>query len=129
VELSNLVAYLVDDDLSIRRALTRLLKTMGMETFAFASAQAFLQAGPWEPEACLILDVQMPGMKGWDLLERLRAAGITLPVIIITAYNDVQTYECARQAGIVAYLRKPFDDQALLEALRQVHAQRHREPL
>lgn len=124
--LSNLVAYLVDDDPSIRRALMRLLKSLGVETVAFASAEAFLQAGPWMPDACLILDVQMPGMKGWDLLEYLRVAGIALPVIIITAYNDVQTYDRAMQAGIVAYLQKPFDDQALLEALRQAYTQRHR---
>ena len=125
--LSNLVAYLVDDDPSVRRALPRLLKSLGVETVAFASAEAFLQAGPWLPEACLILDVQMPGMKGWDLVEHLRASGSTLPVIIITAYNDAQTHDRARRAGIVAYLRKPFDDQALLEALRQAYAQRHRE--
>jgi len=124
--LSNLVAYIVDDDLSIRRALTRLLKSLGVETVVFNSAEAFLQAGPWDLEACLILDVQMPGMKGWDLLEHLRAAGIALPVIIITAYNDAQTHDRAMQAGIVAYLQKPFDDQTLLEALRQAYMQRPR---
>jgi two-component system response regulator FixJ len=70
--------------------------------------------------------MEMPGMKGLDLLEHLHKAGITLPVIIITAYHDVQTYNRAMQAGIVAYLRKPFDDQALLEALRQAATQRHR---
>jgi FixJ family two-component response regulator len=122
--LSNLVVYLVDDDLSIRRALTRLLKSLGVETVVFTSAEAFLQAGPWASEACLILDVQMPGMKGWDLLEHLRVAGIALPVILITAYNDAQTHDRAMQAGIVTYLRKPFDDQTLLEALRQASAQR-----
>ena len=124
--LSNLVVYLVDDDVSIRRALTRLLKSLGIETVAFASAEAFLQAGPWAPEACLILDVHMPGMKGWDLLEHLRTAGIALPVIIITAYNDAQTHDRAMQAGIVAYLQKPFDDQTLLEALWQAYRPRHR---
>jgi FixJ family two-component response regulator len=126
--LPHLVVYIVDDDLSIRRALTRLLKSLGVETVVFASAEAFLQAAPWALEACLILDVQMPGMKGWDLLEHLRAAGIALPVIIITAYNDAQTYDRALQAGIVAYLQKPFDDQALLTALRQAYEQRHRGP-
>ena len=128
VGLSNLVAYLVDDDPSIRRALPRLLKSLGVQTVAFASAEAFLQAGPWVPEACLILDVEMPGMKGLDLLEHLHTAGIRLPVIIITAYHDVQTYNRAMHAGIVAYLRKPFDAQELLEALRQARAQMHRGP-
>jgi two-component system response regulator FixJ len=120
------VAYLVDDDPSVRRALPRLLKSLGVETVAFASAEAFLQAAPWLSEACLILDVQMPGMKGWDLVEHLRVSGNPLPIIIMTAYNDAQTHDRARRAGIVAYLRKPFDDQVLLEALRQAYAQRHR---
>jgi FixJ family two-component response regulator len=124
--LSNLVVYIVDDDLSIRRALTRLLKSLGIKTVVFASAEAFLQADAWASEACLILDVQMPGMKGWDLLEHLRAAGVALPVILITAYNDAQTYDRAAPAGIVAYLQKPFDEQTLLEALRQASAQRLR---
>lgn len=128
VGLSNLVAYLVDDDPSIRRALPRLLKSLGVQTVAFASAEAFLQAGPQRPDACLILDVEMPGMKGLALLEHLQTSGIILPVIIITAYHDVQTYTRATQAGVVAYLRKPFDDLALLEALRQAYAQRHRGP-
>jgi FixJ family two-component response regulator len=129
VGLSNLVAYLVDDDPSIRRALPRLLKSLGVQTIAFASAEAFLQAGPWVPDSCLILDMEMPGMKGVDVLEHLHKAGIILPVIIITAYHDVQTYSRAMQAGIVAYLRKPFDDQELLEALRQAAVQRHKGPL
>jgi FixJ family two-component response regulator len=124
--LSNLVAYIVDDDLSIRRALARLLKSLGVETVAFDSAEAFLQASPCALEACLILDVQLPGMKGWDLLQHIRTAGIALPVILITAYNDAQTHDRAMQAGIVAYLQKPFDDQTLLEALRQAYVQRPR---
>lgn len=126
MELSNLIAYLVDDDLSIRRSLPRLLKAHGVKTVTFASAEAFLQAEPWVPEACLILDVQMPGMKGWDLLEHLHTIGIALPVIIITAYHDVQTPHRAMQAGIVAYLRKPFDQEELLEALEQAYTQRRR---
>src|SRR4029450_3338212 len=84
--LSNLVAYIVDDDLSIRRALTRLLKSLGVGTVVFNSAEAFLQAGPWALEACLILDVQMPGMKGWDLLEHLRTAGFALSGVILPGF-------------------------------------------
>jgi two-component system response regulator FixJ len=124
VDVSNLVVYLVDDDASVRRALTRLLRSIGLETFAFASAAAFLRAGPWVPEACLILDVQMPDMTGWELLDHLQASGISLPVIIITAYNNVHMRDRTRQAGVVAYLQKPFDDQALLEALQRARSQR-----
>jgi FixJ family two-component response regulator len=120
---ANLVVYVVDDDASVRRAVTRLLRAHGLQTVAFASAEAFLQARFWEHKACLILDVQMPRMTGWELLVELKAAGRTLPVIIITAYNEEPTPERAQQAGIVAYLRKPFDEQALLEALQRVNAQ------
>jgi FixJ family two-component response regulator len=120
---ANLVVYVVDDDASVRRAVTRLLRAHGLQTVAFASAEAFLQARFWEPKACLILDVQMPRMTGWELLVELQTAGRTLPVIIITAYNEEPTPERAQQAGIVAYLRKPFDEQTLLEALQRVNAQ------
>jgi FixJ family two-component response regulator len=123
VHAANLVIYLVDDDASIRRALTRLLKSVGLGTFA--SAEAFLQASPWIPEACLILDVQLPGMTGWGLVDHLRATNAKMPVIIITAHHDNQTQDRAREAGIVAYLRKPFNDQELIEALQRVIAQRH----
>ena len=125
---ANLVIYLVDDDASIRRALTRLLKSIGLETFAFASAEAFLQASPWIPEACLILDVQLPGMTGWGLVDHLRATHTKMPVIIMTAYHERQTQDRAREADIVAYLRKPFNDQELIEALQRVIAQRHAGP-
>ena len=119
---ANLVVYVVDDDASVRRAVMRLLRAHGLSTVAFASAEAFLQAGPWRPGACLILDVQMPGMTGWELLAELEATGRTLPVIMITAYSEEPTPERARQVGMVAFLRKPFDEQALLEALQRVHA-------
>jgi FixJ family two-component response regulator len=125
---TNAVVYVVEDDASVRRAVTRLLRAHGLRTMAFVSAEAFLQTGPWGPEACLILDVQMPGMTGWELLAELEATGRTLPVIIITAYNEEPTPEQARQAGIVAYLRKPFDEQVLLEALQRVQTQRPSRP-
>jgi two-component system response regulator FixJ len=72
--------------------------------------------------ACLLLDIQMPGMTGWELLAELKKTNRALPVIIITAYNEEPTPEQAQQAGIVAYFRKPFDEQALLVALQQACA-------
>jgi FixJ family two-component response regulator len=128
VRAANLVIYLVDDDASVRRALTRLLKSISLDTVAFPSAEAFLQASPWVVEACLVLDVQLPGITGWELVDHLRATNITMPVIIITAYNDRQTQDHARNADIVAYLRKPFDDQELIVALQRVIDQRRVEP-
>lgn len=124
----NLMIYLVDDDASVRRALTRLLKSIGLDTVTFASAEAFLQARPWVPEACLLLDVQLPGMMGWELVDYLRAIDRKIPVIIMTSYNDRQTQDHAMEADIVAYLRKPFHDQELIAALQRVISQRRAEP-
>jgi FixJ family two-component response regulator len=128
VQATNLVIYLVDDDASVRRALIRLLKSLGLHTFAFASAEAFLLASPWNLEACLILDVQLPGMTGWDLVDHLRAINTLMPVIIITAYDESQPHDRTRAAGIVAYLRKPFNDQELIAALQRVMGERDEEP-
>jgi len=117
---ANLVVYVVEDDASVRRAVTRLLRAHGWRVVAFDSADAFLRARPWEPVACLLLDIQMPGMTGWELLDELGKIDSALPVIVITAYSEEPTPEQAQQAGIVAYLHKPFDEQVLLEALQRV---------
>ena len=113
------VVYIVDDDASVRRALTRLLRSAGLEAAAFDSAEAFLQAGRQEQPGCLVLDVRLAGMTGLELLDQLTAAGIALPVIIITAHDDAQVRTRAARAGVVAYLRKPFDDHALLAAIQR----------
>jgi FixJ family two-component response regulator len=113
------VVYIVDDDASVRRALIRLLRSAGLEAVAFASAEAFLQAGLQEPSACLVLDVRLAGMTGLELLDQLTAAGSSLPVIMITAHDDAQVRTRAARAGVVDYLRKPFDDHALLAAIQR----------
>jgi FixJ family two-component response regulator len=115
-----LVIAIVDDDVSMLRALRRLLRSVGFAVVTFASAEEFLQSGLQAHIGCLILDVMMAGMSGLDLLERLAASAVTLPVIIITAYADEQTRRRAEQAGVVAYLRKPFEEEALLEAIQRV---------
>jgi FixJ family two-component response regulator len=108
---------LVDDDLSVRRALPRLLKSAGYETRAFASGHELLSSGFGNAADCLVLDVHLDRTTGFDLLERLRAAGSAAPVIFITAYDDDGTREQARAAGAAAYLRKPFDGTTLLDAI------------
>jgi FixJ family two-component response regulator len=85
----------------------------------FASAEAFLQAGLPQHQGCLVLDVRLTGMTGLELLEQLTAAGVSLPVILITAHDDVQVRARASSAGVLAYLRKPFDDEALLAAIQR----------
>jgi FixJ family two-component response regulator len=116
VESTRPVIAIVDDDAAICRALTRLVHVVGWSAVAFASAEAFLQAGVQEPSDCLILDIRLPGMSGIELLEHCVAAGMSLPVILITAHNDVQV---RRRAAAVAFLHKPVDEQDLLQAIRR----------
>ena len=113
------VIAIVDDDVSVQRALARLLRAMGWQAVTFASAEAFLQADGQMSLACLMLDVWLPGMSGVALLEHLGALGRTLPVILITGRDDVQMRLRAAQMGVVAYLRKPLDEQDLLRALQR----------
>ena len=109
--------YVVDDDASICRATMRLMKSAGLSAQAFTSAEEFLQFSRPTAADCLLLDIQMPGMNGLDLQRQLRRSGIQIPVIVITAFDDEQTREAARSTGAVGYFRKPFDDQALLDAI------------
>jgi FixJ family two-component response regulator len=116
------VIAIVDDEVSMLRALRRLLRSSGFAAVTYPSAEEFLQSGLQHRIACLVLDVQMPETTGLDLLAQLAASGAALPVIIITARTDEQTRRRAQQAGVVAYLRKPFEEEALLEAIRRAVA-------
>jgi FixJ family two-component response regulator len=107
---------IVDDDDSVRRALGRLLRSVGLWVEAFATAECFLKAKQAVP-GCLILDVHLPGMSGLDLQKHLDASGRKLPIIFITAYGNEQMREAALRAGAIAFLSKPFDELALLDAV------------
>jgi FixJ family two-component response regulator len=107
----------VEDDPSFRQALRRLLSAAGFSVAAFASAEEFLASESAGATACLVLDVHLGGMSGFDLQQRLVTAGVPVPTIFITAHDDPMTRERAR-AG-VAYLRKPFREHALIGAIRQ----------
>jgi len=109
----------VDDDASLLRALGRLLRAAGFTVEAFTSAEQFLDSEHRVPPRCVVLDVRLSGMTGFELHERLLAAGTPPPVIFITAHDDVATRERARRAGAVQYLRKPFEDDALIEAIHR----------
>jgi len=109
----------VDDDASLLRALGRLLRAAGFTVEAFTSAEQFLDSQHRVPPRCVVLDVRLSGMTGFELHERLLAAGTPPPVIFITAHDDVATRERARRAGAVQYLRKPFEDDALIEAIHR----------
>jgi FixJ family two-component response regulator len=110
--------YVVDDDESIRRALKRLLRSFDYEAVTFASAEEFIASAPEGGKGCLLLDICLPGMTGLDLLEKLNATGAKYAVVFMTAHDDPQWRQRAKAAGAVAYLRKPFAEQALLDAIR-----------
>jgi len=111
------VVYLVDDDESVRRALQRLLRSAGFEVKAFSSAEAFLQSENLDVRACIVLDIRMPGLTGFDVQEKLASKGIRIPVITVSAFDDAETRERARKLGAVAFFRKPVDGQALIDAI------------
>jgi FixJ family two-component response regulator len=111
------VIYIVDDDDSVRKALRRLIESMGMRAEAFATPQELLGSDLEHEPGCLLLDVQLPGMNGFELHRRMVEAGYSPPVIFITAHPDAGSRDRARRADAVAYLEKPFDDSSLLGAL------------
>src|SRR5262245_65135781 len=109
----------VDDDVSILRALQRLFRSGNYAVRTFTSAEAFL-ASEYRPLAgCLVLDVHLGGLSGIELQEHLAASGVQTPVVFITAHDDAVTRERAHRAGAIEYLRKPFDDVALLDAVNR----------
>ena len=111
------MVYVIDDDESIRRALQRLLRSADFEVSVFASAEEFLQSGNLDERACVVLDIRMPGLTGFDLQEKLASMGIRMPVIIVSAFDDLDSRERARKLGAVAFFRKPVDGQALIDAI------------
>jgi len=112
---------IVDDDRSVRRALSRVVRLAGYAVESFASAREFLASVPGGRSACLVLDIHLNGggMNGFDLHERLVADGVTIPTIFITAHDDARTRERANQFGVAGFLAKPFGDQTLLDLIRR----------
>jgi FixJ family two-component response regulator len=112
------VICIVDDDKSVRRALARLVESMDMRAESFESPEELLETGPSDEVGCFLFDVQLPGMDGFELHERVLAGGLRRPVIFLTAHPDGRKRDRARAAGATAYLEKPFDEEALLNAIR-----------
>ena len=111
--------YLVEDDASLRTAVRRLLRSAQYRVLAFASAEEFYRSDFRTSPGCLLLDIRLPGISGFDLQSRLIDAGIRMPVIFITGQDRAGMEEYARQLGASAYLRKPVDEETLLAAIRQ----------
>jgi FixJ family two-component response regulator len=111
------VVFVVDDDASMRGALANLVSSVGLDAQVFASPQDFLAARRPDLPACLVLDVRLPGMSGLAFQQQLTNLGIELPVVFITGHGDVPMTVRAMKAGAIEFLTKPFDDQALLDAV------------
>ena len=109
--------FIVDDDESIRRALKFLLVTYGFEVNTFSSAEEFFSAIPNSTLGCLIMDVHMPGLSGWETQERLVQRGANRPVIIISADKKEGLQERSLKAGTIGFLQKPFNDQDLVDLI------------
>jgi FixJ family two-component response regulator len=120
--------FVVDDDASVRRSLTRLFRSANYQVEAFATATEFLASGRHQQSpACLVLDVRLPGLTGMDLQERLAALKSTLAIIFITGHGDISTSVQAMKGGAVDFLEKPFDDAQLLEAVNKAIAKSMRD--
>jgi FixJ family two-component response regulator len=113
------VVFVVDDDPSVRRAIKRLVESVGLRVELFGSAQEFLASERPDSPNCLVLDIRLPGMSGLDFQRELADAGIHIPIIFITAHGDIPMTVRAMKAGAVEFLTKPFRDQDLLDAIQQ----------
>jgi FixJ family two-component response regulator len=111
------VVFVVDDDPSVRRAIQRLVESVGLQVELFGSAQEFLRSERPNAPSCLVLDVRLPGISGLDFQRELADANIHIPIIFITAHADIPMTVRAMKAGAVEFLTKPFRDQDLLDAI------------
>lgn len=115
---SSQLVVIVDDDRSVQSALKDLLESAGLSALCFGSAEEFLESDQQTQTACLVTDIRMPGMSGFELQARLQAEGDRLPIIFITAHDDAKTKMQAMKAGAFDLLTKPFDDEVLLGKVR-----------
>jgi len=117
------IVAIVENDPNMLRATRDLLDAHGFATVVFASAEEFLRRGIAKRVDCLLLDINLGGMSGIDLRRQLRASGSPLPIIFMTALEDAATERRALETGCVAFLRKPFPQGALMDAIRRAMAQ------
>jgi len=123
--LDKLFVYIVDDDASVRKGLARLMRAAGFQPSVFETGEAFLVAVRPEDAGCVVLDITMPRFTGPQIQASMKRTGIDLPVIAISARDDEDTRVLARTLGAQFFLRKPVDDQALLDAIEWVTSSRH----
>lgn len=120
------VVYIVDDDEFVRKGLERLMRAGGFSPKVYATPELFLKEVGSECPACILLDMTMPRMSGLQVQAQLKARGITMPVIAVSARDDDATRRSARELDAWCFFRKPVDDQALLDAIAWIaHSQRN----
>ena len=114
----NAAVFVVDDDDSVREALSNLLRSVGLNVWTFAAAQDFLSFPRPEVPCCLVLDVRLPGLSGLELQAKLAEVNIRIPIVFVTGHGDIKMSVRAMKAGAVEFLTKPFPDQDLLDAVQ-----------
>ena len=122
----NAVIAVVDDDPSVRRGLQRLIRSLGWEAEAFASAQDFLASAQAASSSCLVLDLQLPGLSGLDLQKRMAEIGLEIPIIFLTGHGNIPASVQAMKAGAIEFLTKPVDEQDLVRAIQEAIERDHR---
>jgi FixJ family two-component response regulator len=116
------IVCVVDDDAPLRRAVLRLLRGVGFAVESFGTAEDFLAAGHARRPDCLVLDIHLGVLSGFDLHDHLRAAGLSIPTVFITGHDDAVTRERARRVGAAGYVRKPFEEATLVAAIEHALA-------
>jgi FixJ family two-component response regulator len=119
VKLAKQIVFVVDDEVAIREALASLIASVGLPVECFASPQEFLRRRNCDSPSCLVLDVRMPGLSGFDLQRELVRAQRQIPIIFVTAHGDIPMAVQAMKEGAIDFLAKPFRDQDLLDAIRK----------
>src|ERR1700720_322159 len=114
--------YVLDDDVSVREGVGSLIRSVGLKVRTFASAQEFLASLRKERPSCLVLDIQLPDINGFELQQELATKDIQIPIIFLTGHGDIPMSVRAIKAGAIEFLTKPFDDEYLLEAIRSAIA-------
>jgi FixJ family two-component response regulator len=113
------IVSIIDDDVSVRVAVERIVRSMDLTAHAFESCRDFLESPYLLDTSCIIADVQIPGMTGVELQRVLKAKGLTIPMIFITAYPDDKLRKQALDAGAVCFLNKPFDGASIMQCIER----------
>ncbi len=128
MQIDNYVVHIVDDEEPVRKSLAFLLTMMGFTVRVHDSASSFLAAAKTIGKACLVTDLRMPDMSGVELLEKLKETGTSIPAVVITGHGDVPMAVAAMKAGAVDFIEKPFEDEALVEAIKRAASQLEESP-